>query len=155
MRWRLIIEEYSPELIYIPGLKNIVADALSRLGIEGTENLSELDDKDKEMFLITHALVNSDTSSKTECFYSYDNENKNPNHHLDLDLYTGDESAEASHPLTFKKIHQAQQKDKSLMELLQKRQSYYIKKFRGGDKIYDIICNRDNIILPNQFRKRL
>ena len=31
MRWRLAIEEYGPELIYIKGEKNVVADALSRL----------------------------------------------------------------------------------------------------------------------------
>ena len=30
MRWRLILEEYSPELIYIQDKKNIVADTLSR-----------------------------------------------------------------------------------------------------------------------------
>ena len=33
MRWRLIIEEFSPELVYIQGETNIVADALSRLEI--------------------------------------------------------------------------------------------------------------------------
>ena len=33
MRWRLILEEFGPELIYIPGKKNIVADSLSRLEI--------------------------------------------------------------------------------------------------------------------------
>jgi len=31
MRWRLILEEYGPELRYIKGKQNIVADALSRL----------------------------------------------------------------------------------------------------------------------------
>ena len=31
MRWGLILEEFSPELIYIKGSKNIVGDALSRL----------------------------------------------------------------------------------------------------------------------------
>ena len=31
MQWRLIFEEYSPELIYIQGFKNVAADALSRL----------------------------------------------------------------------------------------------------------------------------
>jgi transposase InsO family protein len=40
MRWRLILEEYSPELIYIQGDKNIVADALSRL--ELTEDPPDL-----------------------------------------------------------------------------------------------------------------
>jgi hypothetical protein len=31
MRWRLLIEEYGPELRYIKGTNNVVADALSRL----------------------------------------------------------------------------------------------------------------------------
>ena len=34
MKWRLILEEYGPELIYIQGKKNVVADALSRLDLE-------------------------------------------------------------------------------------------------------------------------
>ena len=33
MRWRLILEEFGPELRYIKGEHNIVADALSRLGM--------------------------------------------------------------------------------------------------------------------------
>ncbi len=33
MRWRLCIEEYSPDLHYIRGIKNLAADALSCLGI--------------------------------------------------------------------------------------------------------------------------
>ena len=36
MRWRLYIEEYSPELEYIKGTHNVVADALSRLDINET-----------------------------------------------------------------------------------------------------------------------
>jgi hypothetical protein len=36
MRWRLYIEEYSPELQYIKGTHNVVADALSRLEISET-----------------------------------------------------------------------------------------------------------------------
>ena len=37
MRWRLILEEYGPELIYIQGKKNVVADALSRLDLDQNE----------------------------------------------------------------------------------------------------------------------
>ena len=33
MRWRLILEEFGPELKYIKGNDNVVADALSRLEI--------------------------------------------------------------------------------------------------------------------------
>ena len=33
MRWRLILEEYGPTVEYIKGERNIVADALSRIGM--------------------------------------------------------------------------------------------------------------------------
>ena len=36
MRWRLYIEEYSPDLQYIKGTSNVVADALSRLEMDET-----------------------------------------------------------------------------------------------------------------------
>ena len=29
MRWRLLLEEFGPEIVYIKGPKNVVADALS------------------------------------------------------------------------------------------------------------------------------
>ena len=31
MRWRLLLEEYGPEIVYIKGMHNTVADAISRL----------------------------------------------------------------------------------------------------------------------------
>ena len=41
MRWRLYIEEYSPDLMYIKGDNNVVADALSRLDMGETQNPKE------------------------------------------------------------------------------------------------------------------
>ena len=41
MQWRLYIEEYSPDLQYIKGEKNAVADALSRLDMDEEPNLQE------------------------------------------------------------------------------------------------------------------
>ena len=38
MQWRLILEEYCPELFYIQGSKNVSADTLSRLNIVYTPN---------------------------------------------------------------------------------------------------------------------
>jgi len=41
MRWRLILEEYGPELRYIKGEANVVADALSRLDMLASHPASE------------------------------------------------------------------------------------------------------------------
>ena len=41
MRWRLYIEEYSPDLHYIKGENNVAADALSQLDMEPDPNLAE------------------------------------------------------------------------------------------------------------------
>ena len=38
MRWRLLIQEYAPTLHYVKGEKNVVADALSRLNIDHSED---------------------------------------------------------------------------------------------------------------------
>ena len=58
MRWRLILEEYGPELHYVKGEHNVVADALSRLNLHPTStteaspldeaNLAELYAADNE-----------------------------------------------------------------------------------------------------------
>ena len=61
MRWRLIIEEFSPELIYIQGERNIVADALSRLDIVDKEY--EFSDTQKlETFYAELFDLNSNTT---------------------------------------------------------------------------------------------
>ena len=53
MRWRLFIEEYSPDLRYIKGKDNVVADALSRL-----EKLDQPFDDSKEIFYsLMHSFV--------------------------------------------------------------------------------------------------
>jgi hypothetical protein len=43
MRWRLLIEEFGPELKYIQGKHNLIADALSRLKIKDSSDKSILD----------------------------------------------------------------------------------------------------------------
>jgi hypothetical protein len=45
MRWRLLLEEYGPEIKYLKGSKNIVADALSRLNIQNDNNVIDSTDK--------------------------------------------------------------------------------------------------------------
>ena len=44
-RWRLIIEEYGPEIIHIKGKNNTVADAISRLDFTPKDETKNLDQK--------------------------------------------------------------------------------------------------------------
>ena len=49
MRWRLLIEEFGPELIYVPGVNNAVADCLSRLEYNNNDDQTDhfaLDEED-------------------------------------------------------------------------------------------------------------
>ena len=50
MRWRLILEEYGPEIIYLPGHLNTVADALSRLDKESTSCIESYDIYNADIF---------------------------------------------------------------------------------------------------------
>jgi hypothetical protein len=43
MRWRLYIEEYLPELQYIKGTHNVVADALGLMECFGLKQPNEID----------------------------------------------------------------------------------------------------------------
>ena len=57
MRWRLLLEEFGPEIVFIKGLKNVVADALSRLSKQGdivddVEAVLPFTSKDEEIFPI-------------------------------------------------------------------------------------------------------
>ena len=57
MRWRLLLEEFGPEIVYIKGPKNVVADALSRLPKQGdivddVEAVLPFASKDEEIFPI-------------------------------------------------------------------------------------------------------
>ena len=65
LRWRLIIEEYSPTIEYIKGTKNVVADALSRLELLSDNDLQApadcygLDDEDlpEDAFPVSYQLL--------------------------------------------------------------------------------------------------
>jgi YD repeat-containing protein len=37
-RWRLLLEEYGPKIVYIKGIHNTIADAISRLEYDPSDN---------------------------------------------------------------------------------------------------------------------
>ena len=59
MRWQLILEEFSPKLIYIKGSKSIIADTLSRLGnidVLNKNNINNNNNNNTILIITVHQL---------------------------------------------------------------------------------------------------
>ena len=118
MRWQLIQEEFSPELIDIKGSKDIVADALSRL-----DKIEKLNN--------TYSNYNNKVNATLQRL----SENFASNNKDDL------------HPTSFKTVMRFQQKDKSLIEIAkEKLKDYSIKQFHGGGKMYSLTCGQGSCV---------
>jgi hypothetical protein len=116
-RWRLLLEEYGPEIIYIKGLHNTMADAVSRLEYDPSVN------KTAESF---HMTKIRDNSSQRQCWMMVlkkwceldidsDNLDSYTNKHDDWNLvFAHHKEEEEIYPLTLTEIADAQRKDQEL-----------------------------------------
>ena len=141
LRWRMVLEEYSPELIYIKGTKNIVADALSRLDNGEYEPKSP----QEELFLTANCLANMDTD---------------PTYHLsaveEAELYSNEEDDVPSFSFTYKNIMKEQQADKKLVATAKANpREYTVQSFRGGGKERKLIVRDGKIVVPTKLQKPL
>jgi hypothetical protein len=116
-RWRLLLEEYGPEIVYIKGIHNTVADAVSWLVYDPSVN------RTAESFHMMKVRNNSRqrqcwmTVSKNWCKLDIDSDNLDSytNKHNDWNLVIAHHKEEDNiHPLTLTKIADAQHKDQEL-----------------------------------------
>ena len=126
IRWRLILEEYGPELRYIQGNKNIVADALSRLEQSNQEcllsmayTLSRICQVDK--------IKQFESKTKQECFYQFQIALTEPEVQNDSDL------PDKAMPVRFATIRSHQDKNMDLLGKV-KDNLYKSKTFHGAGK---------------------
>jgi transposase InsO family protein len=129
MRWRLYIEEYSPDLKYIKGENNVVADALSRLPKE----------------LATLSKEETPLNDSLEAFYAT------------MDCLGKEEVPTFdSHPVSYEKLDTAQQADPSIKKELRKDScKYHIKDFHGGGITRSLVCYKDKIVVPTQLQQHV
>ena len=105
IRWQMVIEDFGPELAYIPGPTNVIADAISRLDRTNTR-------KEKQ------TNCNSFTKKSLEL----------------ADLFTDNTISEEIYPLNFKLIQKEQVCDTKLIDYAAKTDGYSLQNFHGGGK---------------------
>jgi hypothetical protein len=110
MQWQLLLKEYGPELKYIKGTDNIVADALSCLELNKPTNTEEI-------FVFQHGYGQYTREHMAECFAADDND------------------VTDSYPLSYHQIHLEQQRDDALKDYIDKHSdAYRTESFKHGDK---------------------
>jgi hypothetical protein len=130
MRWRLILEEYGPELKYIKGEDNIVADALSRLDL--MEKTSS-----EEVWIFQRGYEQHSMERMAECFAADDDDVPEP------------------YPLSYERISIEQQRDDALKDYIDKHsEAYRTEQFRHGDKSYDLYTKDGKIVIPKALQKK-
>ena len=100
MRWRVLLEEFGPEIVYIKGVHNTVADAISRLDI-ASEAPPYTDTKQQMCFAMR--LFTSTKRSDTALELAV----QRGNDHLDID-------SEEPFPLDLERVAHEQNGDKQL-----------------------------------------
>jgi hypothetical protein len=149
-----LLEEYGPEIVYIKGIHNTVADAISRLEYDPSVN------KTAESYLMTKVKGNSRsvqrqnwlTLSKLWCKVETDDTTK----HEDLNLLFATHGEEDEiYPLTIIEIAEAQQKDRNL-KIYYKRNAKSPEKGMSFQLIEDtkVLCKEDKLVIPASLQHR-
>jgi hypothetical protein len=137
-RWRLLLEEYGPEIVYIKGIHNTVADALSRL------NFGPVPD-DKENWIIFNKCLNFyiQKSSNVE-------ESPSSKHEEKMNfVFANSSEDDAIYPLTVPEIADAQKDDNTLSKL-HKKKDY---SFELIDSV-KVLCKDGKLVIPKNLQNR-
>eukprot|EP00957_Ditylum_brightwellii_P122387 9332902-Ditylum_brightwellii.AAC.2 len=121
----MVIEDFGPELMYIKGNDDVVADAMSRLDTTATE-LNVLE-KYSDLHVVAKGLARLDKKMNRLLT------KKAPNLYTIADHYGNEQLSDDIYPVQFKLLQTEQQKDKKLMEKAKtSNASYKVEDFLGG-----------------------
>ena len=158
-RWRVILEEYGPGIVYIKGIHNTVADAISRLDYDPTKNYHA-----HMNFVMSHArgtgidACHFKWKAVLKCFCTCMQDSTESNYasldYTSVFASSGKEEQEEIYPLTVTEIADAQRADKHLRKFFK----------RGGDKASTfevslveetkVLTENSKLVIPKSLQKR-
>eukprot|EP00804_Cyclotella_cryptica_P010465 CCRYP_012288-RA/>CCRYP_012288-RA protein AED:0.12 eAED:0.32 QI:0/0/0/1/0.33/0.25/4/0/520 len=133
-RWRLLLEEFGPKIVYIKGIHNTVADAISRLDIGP----------------IPSEHKNQMTFTKCWCHYTMQEESAidTSAYQEEMNLVFANRSEEdVIYPLTVREIAEAQKLDASLKTLKDKYSTQLVESTQ-------LLCKDGKAVIPNELQHR-
>jgi hypothetical protein len=138
-RWRLILEEYGPEIVYIKGIHNTVADAISRLDFSSTPQS-----------IVTKENQNWMTFTKYWCAMDHSHNNSTSNHEASMThVFANRSDEEEIYPLTVIEIAAEQQHDKAIKQL---KTSDKYKVLLIEDT--SVLCRDGKLVIPKSLQHR-
>ncbi len=152
-RWRLLLEEYAPEIVYIKGIHNTVADAISRL-----EYNPEINPTDEQNFAnLRLPSKGHHWKSFAALWHSYNE--KNPGTHgQDCNLnhvFANCSQEDEIYPLTAQEVTDAQRVDATIKHCL-KSNHVFDKDFdiRLVDKT-SVVCKNGRMVIPKPLQRHV
>jgi hypothetical protein len=139
-RWRLILEEYGPEIVYIKGIDNTVADAISRLDFTPVPPSSQKEQQNWMTFTKCWCALEKDTHEFSEQQHLTSMSQVFANHSEDEEIF----------PITVKEIADEQHKDKSLSALKEK-EKYEVLLIEN----IKVLCKDGKLVIPKSLQKQV
>ena len=134
-RWRLLLEEFGPEVVWIKGVHNTVADAISRLDYGPVKD------------------VNQNWMTFTKCWNFYSQEVTSaeaPKYEDSMNfVFANTQEEESIYPLTVSEIAEAQKEDADLKQLA--KADKYEKKLVEDITVY---CKDDKLVIPKTLQRQ-
>ena len=139
-RWRLILEEYGPEIVYIKGIDNTVADAISRL--QYTPALNPTREECQNWMTFTKHWCRLKSTTQSWCKTQHMDSMKH--------VFANRSDDEEIFPITVKQIADEQHKDKSIRALCndEKFETLLIENT-------EVLCKDKKMVIPKSLQAQV